>query len=53
MTSSLKTAGLAGLLVAALATAVPALHAGQSDNTVREGQPVLTQLSAGASALKY
>jgi hypothetical protein len=53
MTNSVKAAGLAGVLVVALATATPALSATQFDNAVRERQPVVTELDANASALTY
>jgi hypothetical protein len=53
MTNFAKAAGLAGILVVALATATPNLHAAQLDNPVRERQPVVTQLGANASAMTY
>ena len=53
MTSPVKAAGLAGILVVASTTARPALTAAQPKNTVRQGQPVTTELSANASAMTY
>jgi hypothetical protein len=53
MTNSVKAAGLAGVLVVALATATPALSATQFDGPVRERQPVVTEFDANASALTY
>jgi hypothetical protein len=52
MTNFIKAAGLAGILVAVLATA-PALKADQSNNAVREGHAVTTELSGNASAITY
>jgi hypothetical protein len=48
MTSFAKTTGLAGILVAVLATVTPELRAAQLDRAVREGQAVTT-----ASAITY
>jgi hypothetical protein len=53
MTSFVKAAGLAGMLVAVLATGTPDLKAAQLNNTVRERQAVVTELSANASAITY
>jgi hypothetical protein len=53
MTSSLKAAGLAGILVAVFATVTPELKAAQLNNPVREGQAVVTKLGANASAITY
>jgi hypothetical protein len=53
MTNSVKAAGLAGILVAALATGAVALPATQRDSAVREGQAVVTELDANASATTY
>jgi hypothetical protein len=53
MTILVRAAGLAAILVAALATATPDLRAARLDNAVREGQGVVTQLSANASAITY
>jgi len=53
MTSFAKTAGLAGILVAVLATATPDLKADQLNNAVREGQGVATELGANAAAITY
>ena len=52
MTNFIKAAGLAGILVAALAT-VPELKADQPDNAVREGHAVTTELSGNAAAITY
>jgi hypothetical protein len=53
MTSFVKAAGLAGILVAVVATATPDLKADQPSNAVREGQGVTTELGANASAITY
>jgi hypothetical protein len=53
MTNSVKAAGLAGILIAALATGAAALPATQRDSAVREGQAVVTELDANASATTY
>ena len=53
MTSFAKTTGLAGILVAVLATVTPELRAAQLDRAVREGQAVTTELGANASAITY
>jgi len=53
MTSFAKTAGLAGILVAVVATANPELRAAQPDRAVREGQGVTTELGANAAAITY
>jgi hypothetical protein len=52
MTNFIKAAGLAGILVAVLAT-VPDLKADQLNNAVREGHAVTTALSGNASAVTY
>jgi hypothetical protein len=52
MTNFAKAAGLAGILVAVLATA-PGLTADQPSNAVREGHAVTTELSRNASAVTY
>jgi hypothetical protein len=52
MTSFIKAAGLAGILVAVLATA-PGLKADQPNNAVREGHAVTTELSGKAAAVTY
>ncbi len=44
MPNSVRSAGLAGVLVVALAAASPALPATQPDNSAREGHAVVTQL---------
>jgi hypothetical protein len=53
MTNSIKAAGLAGILVAVLATATLELRADQLNNAVREGHAVTTELGANASAVTY
>jgi hypothetical protein len=53
MTRFPKAAGLAGILAVVLATAAPDLRAAPLDNTVREGQSAVTDLSANASAITY
>ena len=53
MTSFAKTTGLAGILVAVLATVTPELKAAQLDRAVREGHAVTTELGANASAITY
>jgi hypothetical protein len=52
MTNFIKAAGLAGILIAALA-AVPELKADQPGNAVHEGHAVTTELSANAAAITY
>jgi hypothetical protein len=52
MTNFIKAAGLAGILVAVLAT-IPGLKADQPDNAVREGHAVTTELSGNAAAVTY
>lgn len=49
MTNYVKAAGLVGIVAVALATTAQALY----DNTVREGQAVVTQLDANTSAITY
>ena len=53
MTRFAKAAGLAGILVVLLATASPNLQAAPVEKTPREGEAVLTKLSASASAITY
>ncbi|HET6234803.1 MAG TPA: hypothetical protein VFE41_07535 [Acetobacteraceae bacterium] len=53
MTNLAKTAGLAGVIAVALATATPALTATKHDHAVREGQAAATALDANASAITY
>jgi hypothetical protein len=54
MTSFAKAAGLAGFLVAVIATVTPAdLKADQLNSAVREGHAVTTELGANASAVTY
>jgi hypothetical protein len=53
MTSFVKAAGFAGILVAVFATVTPELKAAQLNNAVRENQAVVTELSANASAITY
>jgi hypothetical protein len=52
MTNFIKAAGLAGILVAALAT-IPGVKADQSGNALREGHAVTTELGRNASAVTY
>ena len=52
MTNFIKAAGLAGILIAALAT-VPELKADQPSNAVREGHAVTTELGGNAAAVTY
>jgi hypothetical protein len=52
MTNFIKAAGLAGILIAVLATA-PGLKADQSNNAVREGHAVTTELGGNAAAVTY
>jgi hypothetical protein len=52
MTNFIKAAGLAGILVAALAT-VPELKADQPNNAVHEGHAVTTELGGNAAAVTY
>jgi len=49
----LKAAGLAGILIAASASVSPALQAAQLNGAAREGQAVVSKLSANASAITY
>ncbi len=53
MTSFVKTAGLAGILVAVFATVTPEIKADQLKNAVREGHAVTTELGANALAITY
>jgi predicted lipoprotein len=53
MTSFVKGAGLAAILVVLFATVTPALKAAQLNTAVREGQAVVTELGANASAVTY
>jgi hypothetical protein len=53
MTHFVKAAGLAGILVVVFATVTPDLKAAQLNNAVREGQAVVTELGANASAITY
>jgi hypothetical protein len=53
MTSFAKTAGLAGIVVAIIATVTPELTAAQSDRAVREGHAVTTDLGGNAAAITY
>ena len=52
MTNFIKAAGLAGIVVAVLATA-PGLKADQANDAVREGHAVTTELSGNAWAVTY
>jgi hypothetical protein len=53
MTNFVKAAGLAGILVAVIATVTPELKADQPDSAVREGHAVTTELGGNASAITY
>jgi hypothetical protein len=53
MTKLMKTAALAGVLVAFLASTALELRAADSKNGVREGQAVVTELGPNASATTY
>ena len=53
MTSFLKAAAFAGIMVAAVATVTANVNAAQLDNAVREGQAVVTELDSNASAVTY
>jgi hypothetical protein len=53
MTNFAKTVGLAGVLAVALAAAKPAPSEPEDDRAVREGQAVITELDANASAITY
>ena len=52
MTSFVRAAGLAGILVAVFAAA-PALKADQPDKALREGHAVTTELGGNAAAITY
>jgi len=53
MTKLMKTAGLAGVLAAFLASTALELRAAESKNGVREGQAAVTELGPNASATTY
>jgi hypothetical protein len=53
MTKLIRTAGYTGILFAALAAAVPALHSAEAGRGAREGEAVVTRLGATASAVTY
>ncbi len=53
MTSFIKAAGLAAILVIVFATVTPDLKAAQLNTAVRERQAVVTELGANASAITY
>ena len=53
ITNFAKAVGLAGVLAVALAAAKPSPSAPEDDRAVREGQAVMTELDANASALTY
>ena len=53
MTRFAKAASLAGIWVVVFATVTPDLKAAQVNNAVREGQAVVTELGANASAITY
>jgi hypothetical protein len=50
MKTFVKAAALAGALIVVFATVSADLNAAEIDKTVREHQPVVTELSANASA---
>jgi hypothetical protein len=49
--SSVKAAGLAGILVVVFATVIPDLKAAHLNNAMREGQSGVTELSSNPSAI--
>jgi hypothetical protein len=53
MTTFVKAAGLAGILVAVFATVTPELKADQLNSAVRQRQAVTTELGPNASAITY
>ena len=53
ITNFAKTVGLAGVLAVALTAAKAAPSAPEDDRAVREGQAVMTELDANASAITY
>jgi len=53
MTRLFKVAGLAAMLAASIAIGSPDLRAAQVDSQVREGEAVVTKLSANVSAITY
>ena len=53
MTTFVKAAGLAGILVAVFATVTPELKADQLNSAVRQRQAVTTELGPHASAITY
>jgi hypothetical protein len=53
MTKLMKTAALAGVLVAFLASTALELRAAEPKNDLREGQAVVTELAPNASATTY
>ena len=53
MTSFLRSATLAGLLMAGLAIVSPGVKADQPGNAVREGQALTTELGPHAKAITY
>jgi hypothetical protein len=53
MTNFVKAAGLAGILVAVIASVTPELKADQPNSAVREGYAVTTELGGNASAITY
>jgi len=53
MTKLMKTAALAGVLVAFLASTALELRAAEPKNLMREGQAVVTELAPNASATTY
>src|SRR5215510_4669539 len=53
MTRTKSVAALAGVLVVGLAALSPKLSATQANDTVREGQAIVTELGPNASAITY
>ena len=53
MTNYVKAAGIAGILVVALATHCPRPTPTPLDNALREGQAAVTELDASTSAITY
>jgi hypothetical protein len=53
MTSFVRAAGLAGILVAVFATVTPEVGADQLNSAVRQRQAVTTELGPNASAITY
>jgi hypothetical protein len=53
MINTVKAAGLAAILAVVVAASAPAVPARPTDNVVREGQAVVTELDATTSATTY